>query len=124
MLIKFPPTGLRAFSSSGRREHQEAYQRAQAQFEYDWRKAAQAEEQRQRQLADYHRQYQAWADGERKRIMDHNGQVPAHWPPDELRRPERRLRVLRGGAVRLGRRGQMTSRAGPAPSGTGQKTIC
>jgi restriction system protein len=70
-----PPTGLRAFSSSGRREHQEASQRAQAQFEHDWRQAAQAEEQRQRQLADYHRQYLAWADSERKRIMDHNGQV-------------------------------------------------
>jgi restriction system protein len=70
-----PPTGLRAFSSSGRREHQEACQRAQAQFEHDWRQAAQAEERRHRQLADYHRQYQAWADGERKRIMDHNGQV-------------------------------------------------
>ncbi len=47
-----PPTGLRAFSSSGRREHQEASQRAQAQFEHDWRQAAQAEEQRKRQLAD------------------------------------------------------------------------
>jgi len=70
-----PPTGLRAFSSAGRREHQEASQRAQTQFEDDWRTAAQAVERRQRQLADYHRQYQAWADSERKRIIDHNGQV-------------------------------------------------
>lgn len=70
-----PPSGLRALSSAARREHQETCRRAQAQFEHDCRAAVQAEERRQRQLADYYRQYQAWAESERRRILDHNGQV-------------------------------------------------
>jgi restriction system protein len=70
-----PPSGLRAFSSAARREHQEACERARAQFEGDYRMATQAEDRRQRQLADYYRQYQAWAERERQRIIDHNGQV-------------------------------------------------
>jgi restriction system protein len=70
-----PPSGLRSFSSAARREHQEACQRALAQFEHDSQEAAQAERRRQRQLADYYRQYQAWAETERQRIIDHNGQV-------------------------------------------------
>lgn len=69
------PTGLRVLSSAARREHQEACLRAQAQFEHDCRAATQAEERRQHQLGDYHRQYQAWAYKERERITDHNGQV-------------------------------------------------
>ncbi len=70
-----PPAGLRALSSAARREHQEACRRAQEQFEDDWRAAAQAEERRQRQLAEYHRQYQAWAEAERQKILHHNDQV-------------------------------------------------
>jgi restriction system protein len=70
-----PPSGLRALSSAARREHQEARRRAQAQFEHDYHEAAQAEERRQRQLADYYRQYQAWAESERQRIINHNGEV-------------------------------------------------
>ena len=70
-----PPSGLRTLSSAARREHQEASRCAQAQFERDCQQAAQTEAQRQRQLADYHRQYQAWAESERRRILDHNGQV-------------------------------------------------
>jgi restriction system protein len=70
-----PPSGLRALSSAARRQHEEACRRARAQFEHDCQQAAQAEGRRQRQLADYYRQYQAWADSERRRIIDHNGQV-------------------------------------------------
>jgi restriction system protein len=70
-----PPSGLRALSSAARREHQEECRRAQAQFEHDYQAAAQAEDRRKRQLADYYRQYQAWAESERQRISDHNGQV-------------------------------------------------
>ena len=70
-----PPSGLRALSSAARRDHQEACRRAQEQFEQDCRAAAQTEEQRQRQLAEYYRQYQAWAQQERQGILDHNGQV-------------------------------------------------
>jgi restriction system protein len=70
-----PPSGLRALSSAARREHQETCRRAQAQFEHDYQAAGQAEERRQRQLADYYRQYQTWAESERRRMIDHNGQV-------------------------------------------------
>jgi restriction system protein len=70
-----PPSGLRVLSSAARREHQEACRRAQAQFEHDCQAAAQAEQRRQRQLADYYGQYRAWAEGERRRIIDHNGEV-------------------------------------------------
>jgi restriction system protein len=69
------PTGLRALSSAARRDHQQACRQAQQQFEQDCRAAAQAEEQRQQQLAEYYRQYQAWAQRERQKILDHNGQV-------------------------------------------------
>jgi restriction system protein len=61
------PTGLRALSSAARRDHQQACRQAQQQFEQDCRAAAQAEEQRQQQLAEYYRQYQAWAQRERQR---------------------------------------------------------
>jgi restriction system protein len=70
-----PPSGLRALSSAARREHQEACQRARAQFERDYQIAAQAEDRRQHQLTDYYRQYQAWAESERQRMIDHNSQV-------------------------------------------------
>ena len=70
-----PPSGLRALSSAARREHQETCRRAQAQFEHDYQQAAQADERRQRQLTDYYHQYQTWAESERRRIIDHNGQV-------------------------------------------------
>jgi restriction system protein len=70
-----PPSGLRALSSAARRQHQQASQRARAQFEHDCQVAAQAEGRRQRQLADYYRQYQTWAESERRRIIDHNGEV-------------------------------------------------
>jgi len=60
-----PPSGLRALSSAGR-DHQEACRRAQEQFEVDCRAATHAEERRQRQFAEYHRQYRAWAGGERQ----------------------------------------------------------
>jgi len=70
-----PPSGLRSLSSAARREHQDACQRARAQLERDYQIAAQAEDRRQHQLTDYYRQYQAWAESERQRIIDHNGQV-------------------------------------------------
>jgi restriction system protein len=70
-----PPAGLRALSPAARREYQEACRLAQAQFEDDCRAAALAEEQRQRQLDTFHRQYQVWADKERQAIIDHNAQV-------------------------------------------------
>jgi restriction system protein len=69
------PSGLRGLSPGGRREHQEAARQAQAQLEQDTRNAAAAEERRQRQLADYHRQYQDWADRERQRIAAWNAEV-------------------------------------------------
>ena len=70
-----PPAGLRALSSAARRDHQEACRRAQEQFEDHCRAATQAEERRQRQLADYYRQYQGWAEAERQKILHHNDQV-------------------------------------------------
>jgi restriction system protein len=70
-----PPTGLRALNSAARRDHQEACRRAQEQFENDYHAAVQAEERRKRQLAEYYRQYEAWAAGERRRILHHNEQV-------------------------------------------------
>jgi restriction system protein len=70
-----PPSGLRALSPAARREHQEACRQAQARFEHDHRQASLGEERRQRQLADYYRQYQAWTERERRRILDHNAQV-------------------------------------------------
>jgi restriction system protein len=60
---------------SARRPAAAISRQAQQQFEQDCRAAAQAEEQRQRQLAEYYRQYQAWALRERQKILDHNGQV-------------------------------------------------
>ena len=67
---------LKSSSSKAHDEVMEPYRQAQQQqFEHDCRAAGQAEEQRQRQLAEYYRQYQAWAQRERQRILDHNGQV-------------------------------------------------
>jgi restriction system protein len=70
-----PPGGLRGLSPGGRREHQEASRQARAQLEQDTRAAAAAEEQRRRQLADYHRQYQEWVARERQRIAAWNTEV-------------------------------------------------
>jgi restriction system protein len=70
-----PPARLRALTPAARKEHQEARRRAQEQFERDCHTGAQMEKRRQRQLADYHRQYQAWAAREREKIIDHNAQV-------------------------------------------------
>ena len=69
------PAGLRALSPAARRDHQQACQRAQAQFEHDCHMAGQAEEQRRRQLEAYHRQYLVWADKEHQKIIDHNARV-------------------------------------------------
>src|SRR5262249_48453954 len=70
-----PLTGLRALSSAARREHQEASQRAQAQFEHDCRIAQQSEEKRRKQLDAHYRKYQIWANSERQKIVDYNEQV-------------------------------------------------
>jgi restriction system protein len=69
------PSGLRALTSAARQEHQEATQRAQTQFEHDYHGAVAAEQRRQQQLADYHGQYQIWAESERQRIIDYNVQI-------------------------------------------------
>ncbi len=66
-----PLTGVRALSAAARREHEQACQRARAQFEQDW----QREEQRQGQLDAYHREYEAWAGRERERIDEDNRQI-------------------------------------------------
>ena len=70
-----PPAGLRALSPAARREYQEVCAQAQAQFEHDHRMAVQSEGHRQAQLEAYYRQYLAWADKERQKIIDHNAQV-------------------------------------------------
>jgi restriction system protein len=70
-----PPGGLRGLSPGGRREHQEAARQAQAQLDHDTRAAAAAGQRRQRQLADYWRQYQEWAGRERQRIASWNNEV-------------------------------------------------
>ena len=69
------PAGLRALTPAARKEYQLASQRAQERFEQDSRAAAQAEQRRQQQLAEYYRQYQVWAEGERQKIIEYNGQV-------------------------------------------------
>jgi restriction system protein len=69
------PSGLRALSPAARRQHQETSARARAQFESDWHGATQAEERRRRQLDDYYRQYQLWAEKERQNLIDYNLQV-------------------------------------------------
>lgn len=70
-----PPAGLRSLSPAARREYQSACEYAQAQFEYARQRATEAEHQRQRQLAEYQRQCQEWADGERQRIAGYNAQI-------------------------------------------------
>ncbi len=70
-----PPAGILALSTTARREYQQACQRAQEQFERDCRSAWQYEEQRKQQLDAYFREYQAWADRERRKIADYNAQV-------------------------------------------------
>ncbi len=74
------PTGLRSLSAGARREYQQACQEAQHKFELDSQAAIQAEERRKTQLDAYYREYLAWAEQERQRIIGHNAQV------DELAR--------------------------------------
>lgn len=69
------PVGLRSLSPAARRDYQAACAQAQARFEQDWRTAAGREEQRQRQLGDYYRQYQTWQAGEQQVAAEHNAQI-------------------------------------------------
>lgn len=69
------PAGLRGISPAARRAHQESARRAGAQYEHDCRAAAAADEQRQRQLADYYRQYEDWAARQRQAVADHNARL-------------------------------------------------
>jgi restriction system protein len=71
------PAGLRSLSPAKRRDYQHACEQAQARFEQDWRAAASREDQRQRQLGEYYRQYQAWLAGEQQVAADHNAQIDA-----------------------------------------------
>ncbi|MDX3580264.1 restriction endonuclease [Streptomyces europaeiscabiei] len=50
----------------------QAQAEARARFEHDWHAAQAAETQRQRQLAQYQRQYEQWAQGQRAEIRRHN----------------------------------------------------
>ncbi|MBZ3903380.1 restriction endonuclease [Streptomyces griseiscabiei] len=50
----------------------QAQAEARARFEHDWHAAQAAEAQRQHQLAQYRRQYEQWADGQRAEIRQHN----------------------------------------------------
>ncbi|QFR02502.1 restriction endonuclease [Streptomyces phaeolivaceus] len=50
----------------------QAQAEARARFEHDWHAAQAAEAQRQHQLAQYQRQYEQWADGQRAEIRRHN----------------------------------------------------
>ncbi|QYX80514.1 restriction endonuclease [Streptomyces akebiae] len=56
--------------SAGRRAQAQA--EARARFEHDWHAAQAAEAQRQQQLAQYQRQYEQWAEGQRTEIRRHN----------------------------------------------------
>ncbi|WP_217180135.1 restriction endonuclease [Streptomyces sp. AC495_CC817] len=50
----------------------QAQAEARARFEHDWHAAQAAEAQRQHQLAQYQRQYEQWAEGQRTEIRRHN----------------------------------------------------
>ncbi len=63
-----PPAGHLAYDPGARRQWEEHSARARAAFEHDWQAAWAAEQQRQRQLADYRAQYDAWA-AERHRLL-------------------------------------------------------
>ncbi|MFF2626553.1 restriction endonuclease [Kitasatospora griseola] len=63
-----PLTGAQAYNPAARRQWEEQAGHARARFEYDWQAAWAAEQQRQRQLADYRAQYDAWA-AERHRLL-------------------------------------------------------
>ncbi|GJF32881.1 hypothetical protein KNE206_55810 [Kitasatospora sp. NE20-6] len=56
-----PPTGPDAFDPAARRHRDEQAAHARARFEHDWYAAQAAEQHRQRELAAYRAQYEAWA---------------------------------------------------------------
>ncbi|MEV4557418.1 restriction endonuclease [Kitasatospora sp. NPDC049285] len=63
-----PLTGPQAYQPAARRHWDEQAAQARARFEHDWQAAWAAEQQRQRQLADYRVQFDAWA-AERRRLV-------------------------------------------------------
>ncbi|MFJ5233880.1 restriction endonuclease [Kitasatospora sp. NPDC088391] len=63
-----PLTGAQAYDPNARRHWDAQAAQARARFEHDWHAAWAAEQQRQRQLADYRAQYDAWA-AERHRLL-------------------------------------------------------
>ncbi|MGW1978268.1 restriction endonuclease [Streptomyces sp. NPDC001889] len=68
------PNGYRTqggWSASRRSQAEEA----QARYQHDLHRARAAEAQRQRQLAEYRRQYDAWADARRAEIRGHNASI-------------------------------------------------
>ncbi|RKE21650.1 restriction endonuclease [Streptomyces sp. TLI_171] len=85
-----PLTGPQAYQPAARRQWDEQSAHARARFEYDWQAAWAAEQQRQRQLADYRAQYDAWA-AERRRLLA--GQA------DQAGRLAERLRAGEAAAV-------------------------
>jgi restriction system protein len=71
------PAGLRSLTPAARRDYQQACAQAQARFERDRQGAAFREQERQRQLGEYHRQYQVWLAGEQQVAAEHNAQIDA-----------------------------------------------
>ncbi|MDX2936522.1 restriction endonuclease [Streptomyces ipomoeae] len=53
----------------------QAQAEARARFEHDWHAAQAAEAQRQHQLAQYQRQYEAWAEAQRAEVRRHNAGI-------------------------------------------------
>lgn len=69
------PTGLKAHTSSGRKEHEANTVAARAAFERDWYAAQQAETVRQQNLSDYYNRYLVWVEDETQRVNANNAEI-------------------------------------------------
>ncbi|GAA2790896.1 restriction endonuclease [Kitasatospora paracochleata] len=70
-----PLSGPQAYDPLARRHWDEQAAQARARFEHDWYAAQAAEQERQRRLADYRAQYEAWAAERRRLVGEQSGQT-------------------------------------------------
>ncbi|MFD8599397.1 restriction endonuclease [Kitasatospora sp. NPDC059646] len=70
-----PLTGPQAHQDAARRQWNARAAEARARFEHDWHATWAAEQQRQRQLADYRAQYDAWAVERRRQLAWQSAQA-------------------------------------------------
>jgi len=73
---RIPPlTGVQALNPTARRQYDEQAAHAQARFEYDWRAAQAADQQRLQRLGEYRAQYDSWAAEQQRLAGEHTGQA-------------------------------------------------